>query len=259
MAKPTILLVGGAWHTADYFGPLVKVFEEAGYPTFALGLPSVGANPPATDYSVDVNAIHYHATRLIAEDKEIIAVFHSMGGIPGTDALHGLGKSRAGGAGGALALVYIASMIPTAGHSLETHQKVVGNEAWAPARQALSQGGMMALPLELALNNLYDDVEEDQAKYWSSFLKPQSVGVFDSPLAHETYKEIRSGYLLTTNDKTYSYDLQLKTVELAGFPKEMTKTIETGHTPWLTNPEEVKDFIIQVADVSRPRTTGVII
>ena len=138
MAKPTILLVGGAWHTADYFGPLVTVFEAAGYPTIALGLPSVGADPPARDYSADVDAIRRQAVRLLAQDKEFVAVFHSMGGIPGTDALHGLGKAPGGDAGGAVALVYIASMVPTAGHSLETHQKAIGNEAWAVARQALS-------------------------------------------------------------------------------------------------------------------------
>ena len=72
----------------------------------------------------------------------------------------------------------------------------------------------MALPLELALNKLYDDVEKDRAKYWSFLLKPQSVGyamctkdikfswaddfarVFDSPLTYETYKEIPKDYLL---------------------------------------------------------------
>ena len=88
-----ILIVGGAWHTADYCGPLVKVFEEARYPTFALGLPNMGANPPSTDNSIDINAIHHHAIQLIAKDKEIVAGFPSIKGNPGTDALHRLGKS----------------------------------------------------------------------------------------------------------------------------------------------------------------------
>ena len=139
MAKPTILLVGGAWHTADYFGPLLKVFKEEGYPAVALGLPSVGAHPAATDFSVDINVIRDQVTRLIAEKKEIIAVLHSYGGIPGTEALHGLGKAPGSGAGGVIALVYIASMIPKAGNSFEAHLEAVGDSTWKPARQALSQ------------------------------------------------------------------------------------------------------------------------
>ena len=55
MSKPTVLLVGGAWHTAEYLGSLLNVFKEAGYPAVALGLPSAGASPAAPDFSVDVN------------------------------------------------------------------------------------------------------------------------------------------------------------------------------------------------------------
>ena len=39
----------------------------------------------------------------------------------------------------------------------------------------------MALPVELVLNNLYDDIVEDQAKHWSSLLKPQSTGYAITP------------------------------------------------------------------------------
>lgn len=71
--------------------------------------------------------------------------------------------------------------------------------------------------------------------------------VYDSPLTHETYREIPSGYILTTLDQAFKHDYQLKTVEMAGFPEEKTKTLETGHIPWLTKPEEVKQFVLRIA------------
>lgn len=243
MAKPTILLVAGAWHTADYFGPLIKLLEATNYPTVSLGLPSVGASPPVSDFSGDVAAIRTAASELIADDKEVVAVLHSYGGIAGTEALQGLGKAQEGKAGRVIALVYIATMLPKKGHSFETHVESVGDFAWKPAREALAVNGLIALPSDFATGMLYNDLEAEQAKHWTSLLKPQSVGVFLSPITHETYRDIPSGYLLTTIDQAFKYEFQLKTVEGKGF--SATRTLETGHSPFLSKPDEVKQFIIQ--------------
>ena len=115
------------------------------------------------------------------------------------------------------------------------------------------------------MSMLYNDLEEEQAKYWASLLVPQSFGsvqpllptlllilmcrsVYDSAITHATYKDVPSGYILTTKDKAFIHDYQLKTVAMAGFPKERTKTMDTGHCPFLTKPEEVKDFVVYIAE-----------
>ena len=138
MEKPTVLIVGGAWHTSDYLAPLAQVFENAGYPVNFLGLPSVGASPPAKDFSGDVAAIRNIAAQLIAQNKDIIAVLHSIGGISGSEALHGLGKASTRGAG-VISIVYIASMIPKKGNCFDDHLEAVGDNTWKPARQAFTQ------------------------------------------------------------------------------------------------------------------------
>lgn len=84
MSKPTILLVGGAWHTADYLKPLAAMLEAAGCPTSTIGLPSVGAKLTHLDFEDDVAVIRSTAARLIGEHKRIVAVFHSYGGVAGT-------------------------------------------------------------------------------------------------------------------------------------------------------------------------------
>ena len=139
MEKPTIIIVGGAWHTAEYLSPLAKVFEKDGYPVVSLGLPSSGANPAVKDFSEDVAAVRKLATTLIAEKKDIIAVLHSFGGIIGTEALHELGKQDDNATGGVIALVYIASMVPKAGDNFDLHLKACGDTSWELARKGLSQ------------------------------------------------------------------------------------------------------------------------
>ena len=79
MDKPTVLIVGGAWHTTDYLLPLAKTFEDAGYPTKSIGLPSARADPPVAGFSGDVAAVRDAATQLIEAKKDIIAVMHSLG------------------------------------------------------------------------------------------------------------------------------------------------------------------------------------
>ena len=65
---------------------------------------------------------------------------------------------------------------------------------------------------------------------------------FQSPITHETYRDIPSTYILTTKDQAFKHEYQLKTVERAGLTA--TKVMETGHSPFLSRPEEVRDIII---------------
>lgn len=52
MAKPTILLIAGAWHRSEYFGP-----PPPHDPIASLDRPSVGVSPPASDFRCDRNNI----------------------------------------------------------------------------------------------------------------------------------------------------------------------------------------------------------
>ncbi len=65
---------------------------------------------------------------------------------------------------------------------------------------------------------------------------------FQSPITHETYRDIPSTYVLTTKDQAFKHEYQLKTVQRAGLT--VTHVMETGHSPFMSRPEEVKDIII---------------
>ena len=138
MPKPTILLVGGAWHTADYLVPFATMLEAAGYPVVPLGLPSVGAKPPKPGFGDDVALIRSTVTQLVSEGKSVLAILHSYGGIVGTEALQGFTNAPKDGAGALLGLLYIATMLPKNGDSFEAHLESVGDFAWKPTREALT-------------------------------------------------------------------------------------------------------------------------
>ena len=61
---------------------------------------------------------------------------------------------------------------------------------------------------------------------------------FQSPVTHQTYRDVPSTYILTTKDQAIKYEHQLKAVQQAGLTT--TKIMETGHSPLFSRPKEVK-------------------
>lgn len=116
MAKSHIVLVHGAQHLPIVWDPLIQTLRAAGYTTSAPRLPSSSFTPPPSSFSEDtviikqaiVDAINQGAT-------SVVPVFHSYGGIPGSDALAILTPDQKSKIPRA---VYISSFIVEKGSSL---------------------------------------------------------------------------------------------------------------------------------------------
>lgn len=118
--KPTIVLVHGAWHTADYWSLVTSQLKEYGYSFQAIQLPSTGGDLATT---VEEDAAHIRKTiyELAAAGKDVILVLHSYGGIPGTESAKGmLKKDREAEqkSGGIISIVYVTAFLLPLGASL---------------------------------------------------------------------------------------------------------------------------------------------
>jgi len=112
MSKPIFVCVPGASHSHLIYEPLKAALSYHGYTAIPLPLPSVGGNPATYDFSEDVRAIRHLVTELADSGAEVILVMHAYGGLPGGEALQGLGKSereQRGIRGGVVRLVFIMS------------------------------------------------------------------------------------------------------------------------------------------------------
>jgi hypothetical protein len=114
--KPTILFLPCAWHTTAYYTPVRTTLSTYGYSTAAIALPSLNPHTNIYDFSEDVKVIKNAVTNLVDEGKDIILVCHSYSGLPGPEALRGLGKlerQKNGKKGGVTRLVFVmAIMLP---------------------------------------------------------------------------------------------------------------------------------------------------
>lgn len=120
--KPTFVLVPGAWHPVSCYNVLCEELSAAGYPVQVAELPSLDPrDPSAVSCAKDAEAVRKILISLIEEDKHVVVVPHSYGGIPGGCGAYGLGKSareKEGKKGGVIGLIYMSAFVVPEGSSL---------------------------------------------------------------------------------------------------------------------------------------------
>lgn len=119
--NPTIFFIPGAWHLPEGFDDVRAFLAIRGFPSEAVALPSIGAEPPSKGLADDTMFVQNEIERLSNEGKQIVVVAHSYGGMVGAGAVKGMGyaeRQKAGKQGGVLMLVYMAAFVAKSGTSL---------------------------------------------------------------------------------------------------------------------------------------------
>lgn len=122
-SNAVIVLVPGAWHTAQHYQSFTDLLELKGYEVIARQTPSCGsANPFEQDVERDVAAIREDLLLPpINAGRDVVLVMHSYGGCPGPAAAFGLSKTerlKAGKRGGIIGLAFISAFVVNEGASL---------------------------------------------------------------------------------------------------------------------------------------------
>jgi hypothetical protein len=86
-SKPDFILVPGAWHGPEAFKPTSTLLENAGYIVHGISLASVGASPPIKSFDPDVDVVRSNVNKVLSSGKDAILIYHSYGGVPGSEAL----------------------------------------------------------------------------------------------------------------------------------------------------------------------------
>lgn len=122
MSRPTIIIVPGAWQTPPAFENIVKLLQDAGYPTVHVPLPTVGGTGlPLAGLSDDVDAVRKVLVPLVEENKEVVVIGHSAGGISMSGAVEGYdvgSRKAAGKTGGVVRCIFMTAFVLPKGQSL---------------------------------------------------------------------------------------------------------------------------------------------
>lgn len=147
-SRPTVVLIPDAWHGVEYFDEYRRHLEKLGFPSLAVPLPSIGANPPHPNIYGDVADIRDALLSLIIMGKEVVLAMHSYGGLPGSEAINGLSKTERmeqGLPGGIITLLYIAAFLLPLDRSIENFERMFWPST--PCWERLDVGRSMLLCL----------------------------------------------------------------------------------------------------------------
>lgn len=247
--KPIILMVTGAWHRPFLYDRLKEQLNNLGYQFLCPELASMGDDKHGVTWHADVELICDLAEPLFDEGKEVVVIGHSYGGIPACAATQGLSvqeRAAQGKRGGFRSVIFMAGFaIPKAG--LDLLQTFGGSwTSWQNPAVSYTKNQLMTVN-EKAKQAFFNDLPGDEAEKYLDLLVPHSQDAMETPIDFvATDLTIPKFFLVCEIDLALPLGFQEYLIQtIPGFRVER---IHTGHSPFLSKPEECARLVVRMAE-----------
>lgn len=243
-------------HTPESYIKLRDALEGYGFDVQIPRHPSLsGARPPNAGLEHDAKALRAYLEAFLESGCEVIVLMHSYGGMVGTVACEGLGidqRRQAGLDGGITNMIGMAACILTEGKAMIDMVKHFGNEHLMPLAFDFAED-MTVLsrdPKTLLIGLDSGPSDNEVGEYLSTLVPWNGQCMYDQTKLHRAaWRDIPITYLRTTKDMTMPVESQDWVIQ--GMRDEgvtvRTASLETGHCPNLTTPNEVALYTWKVA------------
>ena len=238
-AKPTVVLVHGAFADSSGFDAVIERLRDDGYPVRAAPNPLVDLQSDAATVRGFLDSI---------EGPKIV-VGHSYGGAVITQAASGDPDVKA--------LVYLAALAPDRG-------EVLGKLVDTPVAHPIAPLPLVSVNVTQPDGTKRADLYLDPSKFRARFAadlprgvtadlaatqRPIGAAAFTSTLTVEpAWKTIPSWYLVSKQDQAMAPDLERLQ---ANRMHAHTSQIDSSHAVYLSHPRAVADLIEQAARATR--------
>jgi pimeloyl-ACP methyl ester carboxylesterase len=223
-AKPTIVLVHGAFADGSAWSKVIPILQRDGYNVIAV-------QNPLTSLATDVET----TKRVVAaQPGPVVLVGHSYGGAVITGA--------AAGSPNVKALVFIAAFAPDSGEPIGAF----GEKYPAPLGAALrpDKAGFLYIDPAQFHTVFAADLPVAETRVMAATQKPIIGNVFGATVDQATWRTIPSWYLVAQDDRAINPDLERFYAKRMG---ARTTEIKSSHVPFLSHPVVVARLIEQAA------------
>ncbi len=209
-AKPTIVLVHGAFADGSSWERVIPILQRDGYTVIAVQNPltSLAADVETTKRVVD------------AQKGPVVLVGHSYGG----------------------AVITLAAFAPEVGEPIGKF----GEQYPAPLGAALrpDKAGFLYVDPAQFHTVFAADLPELETRVFAATQKPIIGSVFGATVDQATWKTIPSWYLVAQDDRAINPDLERFYAKRMG---AKTTEVKSSHVPFLSHPAVVARLIEQAA------------
>jgi len=223
-ARPTIVLVHGAFADASGYQRLIPILQRVGDEVLAVQIPLASLDGDVETTKRFLDGIN----------GPIVLVGHSYGGAVITGAAAGNPKVKA--------LVYLAAFAPESGEALG----VFGDKYPVDLSTALQPDSAGFLYIDRAKfhADFCADLSAGDARVMAVTQKPLNKSVFGASVPEAAWKTIPSWFLVSQDDHAINPDLE------RFYAKRMnarTSEVKSSHVAFLSHPDVVAKVIEQAA------------
>lgn len=264
---PTLVFIPGAWHNPICYEKITKPLQgDHKLKCVSITLPTTSGDPAATfkdDLDVARNAI-LHET---SSNRDVVVLAHSYGGVVGNSAIKDFtkprntpptpptdGEDKEEKEGRVIGLVLIASGFSFTGYAFMDPFLGHPPPSWRVNNET-GYAELLVSPREF----FYHDLPDDEAGFWVSQLRPQSLkALFEgAEFTYAGWKDVPVWYIGTVDDRGLPVVVQRMQVGMAramGVSVEH-RELQTSHSPFLSQPEATTRIIVEAVEAftSKPR------
>jgi pimeloyl-ACP methyl ester carboxylesterase len=237
----TFLLLHGGMHGAWCWDHLRRCLEAAGKRVVAPDMPGHGADTTPRAQVTMESYIERVLDTLKRETEPAFVVAHSMAGAYASGAAE-VAPERF------KRLVYISAIVPESGQSMNTAADRAARAASAveQAMVEVEPGISHLMKQDIARVAFYNDCTDEQAAWALARLTPQPHQPIRDPvtLSAAGFGKVPKAYIRCNRDAIVPPERQdLYAARAAG---ALRYTIDTGHSPFLNQPERLAEMLIEI-------------
>ncbi|TNE55533.1 MAG: alpha/beta fold hydrolase [Bacteroidetes bacterium] len=237
--EKTYVLVHGAYHGKWCWDKLIPRLEQFGHKAVAIDLPGMGADSTPISSITFADYVDAICDAIGQQPNKVILVGHSLGGISISAAAEKCTEQIS-------SLVYITATVLRNGESLMNKSVEDPNPSEATFYR-ISDDNMYAEAIkEKAREAFYQDCKNKDVAFALTKLRPQPIKPITEAItiSKGRYGTIPKYFIECANDRIFS--LEYQRLLQGQFPFKKIYTIQTGHSPFLADPETLAEILNKI-------------